>query len=111
MNEFADVAVYTIATINKAAALVVTYGAIWFLQNVVNNEEALKRHPLFGSVFFRAAVALVAMGFGLDVFSLYIPTVSEVTMNIGFAALYFYMRRFYAETKKDSITNPINDET
>lgn len=77
----------TACLVNKIAGAGVALGAIWVLQELVVDARWKAAFPIADNIIMRFAFTLIATGFAIDFFSAYMPTPSEVAMNIGIAVL------------------------
>ena len=89
---------------NKLAAFGIAAGTVWALQHLMTDERWKEAFPILDNYLLRAALTLVATGFAMDFFSVYVPSVSEVVMNVGILALVFV---FYRSFKRRNGDHPL----
>lgn len=90
--------------VNKLAAFGIALGAIWVLQTLMMDQRWREAFPILDNYLLRAALTLIAAGFGMDFFSAYTPSVSEVVMNIGIVALLLV---FYRQFQRRNGHHPL----
>jgi len=96
-----EILVSAAMVVNKVAVFGIALGAIWVLQHLMNDERWRNAFPILDSYLLRGALTLVAAGFGIDFFSVYTPSVSEVVMNIGIAVLLLVFHRQFKRRNGD----------
>jgi len=99
-----EIAILFFTIVNKIAVVGIAIWAVWALQTVLTNHKWIDAYPFLGKVPVRFAMALIAGGFAIDVFSVYVPGVSEVIMNFGiFIGMHLFRRQYKRNRRHHSI--------
>lgn len=86
-----------VIAVNKCIVFAIAVGAIWVLQTLMTDDRWRGAFPIFDNYLLRAFLTLIAAGFGVDFFSVYIPSWSEVAMNTGIAGLLWVFQRQFRQ--------------
>jgi hypothetical protein len=83
MEKLIEAGTIAVVIANKVAVIGIALWAVWALQTLLTDPKWLETYPFLSRLWIRAGVAMVAAGFAIDAFSLYVPSASEVVMNLG----------------------------
>lgn len=103
MEKVIEIAQIVVLVANKIAVIGITAFMVWALQSIMVDEEWVKIHPFIGAIWLRMGLSLLASGFAIDAFSVYVPAFSEVVMNCGLLFVAFAFRRIYRKSKYQNI--------
>lgn len=103
MEKAIEILQIAVLAANKIAVIGIAAFMVWALQSIMVDDEWIKVHPFIGSVWLRVGLSLLASGFAIDIFSIYVPSVSEVVMNCGLLFVAFAFRRMYRKSKYQNI--------
>lgn len=98
MEKLIEAGTIAVIVANKVAVIGIALWAVWALQTLLTDPKWLETYPFLSRIWIRAGVAMVAAGFAIDAFSLYVPSLSEVVMNAGG---FIVMHLFYKQYKRN----------
>lgn len=79
----------TLLTIfNKLVIVWIGILIIWTLQVLVLHPEVVKRYPLLKGYAVRLGLAMMGAAVGADLVATYVPSLSEIVLNIGLLVVF-----------------------
>jgi hypothetical protein len=104
MEKLIEAGMIVVIVANKVAVIGIALWAVWALQTLLTDPKWLETYPFLSRLWIRAGVAMVAAGFAIDAFSLYVPSLSEVVMNAGvFIVMHMFRYRYKRNEERDRL--------
>lgn len=104
MEKLIEAGMIVVIVANKVAVIGIALWAVWALQTLLTDPKWLETYPFLSRLWIRAGVAMVAAGFAIDAFSLYVPSLSEVVMNAGvFIVMHMFRARYKRNQGRDRL--------
>lgn len=98
MKEVIEIALLIVTITNKVTVIGIAVWTVWALQTIFLDHRWVQAYPFLGRIPARFALALIAAGFAIDAFSVYVPSMSEVVMNAG---IFIGMHLFRIQYKRN----------
>lgn len=104
MEKLIEAGTIAVIVANKVAVIGIALWAVWALQTLLTDPKWLETYPFLSRLWIRAGVAMVAAGFAIDAFSLYVPSVSEIIMNAGvFIVMHLFRMQYKRNEGRDRL--------